>query len=62
MILEFSLVLEGFSKISALDERDRVIDILQSNGYNLLMTDDGSRILMRNAEAKKEENRAAGEL
>lgn len=45
MILDFNLVLPG-GRPEALDERDRLIGILRDNGYHLLMTDDGTRVLM----------------
>lgn len=47
MILDFNLVLVASHRSpAALDERDRLIAILQENGYQLIMTEDGTRVLM----------------
>lgn len=46
-ILDFNLVLPGApSRTAALDERDRLVSLLKENGYQLIMTEDGTRVLM----------------
>lgn len=57
-ILDFNLRLPA-SRLAALDERDRIIAILQENGYRLLMTDDGTRVLMEQ-ETKREKPEGCG--
>lgn len=47
MILDFNLVLPGApSRTAALEERDRLIGVLENNGYHLVITEDGTRVLM----------------
>lgn len=47
MILDFNLVVPAApTRQMALDERDRVINLLKDNGYNLVMTEDSTRVLM----------------
>lgn len=45
-ILDFNLVLPE-SRLEALNERDRLISLLNAEGYRLLMTNDGTRVLMQ---------------
>ena len=51
MILDFNLVLNA-DRPAALDERDRLINLLKDNGYHLIMTDDGTRVLMEQKERR----------
>lgn len=44
-ILDFNLRVPE-DRLNALDERDELIALLEKRGYHLLMTDDGTRVLM----------------